>query len=367
MVYIIAFILPFIGVLFNNRMKPTPRKIFLAVICIYFILVIGLRYRVGVDTITYMWTFKSLKSIDKIFATGIFTYRYEPGYLLLTSLVRTFTDQFWVMQTVVATIVTSFIFIFLYRYCRNVFVGILFYLLLQWFYFSMEIMRESIALSIFLLNYRNLEEKKWGKYYFFSLFSIVFHYSAAIIWFIPLARYLKPNWVYFLLCACAIAATPIMQSVNEMLSFLTFSQRIDQYVAKADSLNLNWKLAELMRSGFPAIAVVMAYRIIRQKFAMRQMLLLQILFCMGAFAVPIVFSRFSNYTSMFVTVALANFVCSDRASQFLKCIIICFVIMTQSFYYYSMLPRWYPYVSIFNPKQIHQREQIWKHDFITWR
>lgn len=367
MEYLIAFILAAAGVVVNKKMTTAPRIIYLAIICIYVILVVGLRYRVGVDTISYMNSFRHIRDLNHIFDSDIFSYRYEPGYLLLNSFVKSFTKEFWVLQLIVAAVVNGCIFTFLYQNCKNVFVGVIIFLYLQWFYFNMEIMRESIAISIFLLNYRNLENNNWIRYYLFSLLCISFHYSAVVTCFFPLAKVLKPNITFVVLCMAALAVTPLFERLNEMLSVFSFGGRLDMYVSTADKLNINWKLAELMRTGAPAILTLLAYRKFKEKCRFEKMLLLQIAFCMGAFAMPIIFSRFTNYTSLFATVALANFLCMEINARKFKMCLICLIILTQGFYYYSMYPRWFPYVSIFEPRQIHEREQIWKHDFITWR
>lgn len=367
MEYLIAFILAAAGMVVNKRMTSTPRKIYLGIICIYVIIIVGLRYRVGVDTISYMASFKQIRDLDHIFDSDIFSYRYEPGYLLLNSLVKTFTKEFWVMQMIVGAIVNGCIFAFLYRYCKNVFVGVMIFLFMQWFYFSMEIMRESIAISIFLLNYRNLEKNNWTRYYLVSLIYIPFHYSSVVTWLFPLAKMLKPNMAFVIFCIAALAITPVIERLYELIPFLSLANRLDQYVTNAAGLNLNWKLAELMRTGVPSMAVVMAYRMAKIRCPQEKMLLLQILFCMGAFAIPMIFSRFTNYTTMFVTVGAANFLCDIESSRKLRVALLGIILLSQGFYYYSMYPRWFPYVSIFNPHQVHEREQIWKHDFITWR
>lgn len=366
MEYAIPFILVIIGIIFNSKMTPVPRKIFLGLICAYLVILLGLRYCVGVDTISYTRSFKHIPPIDRLFDKNIFTYRYEPGYLIINSIVKYFTHEFWPVQMIVAAILNGSVFVFLYKYCKNVFIGIFFFLILQWFYFSMEIMRESIAVSIFLLNYRNLEHKNWVRYYLFSILSVFFHYSAAITLFMPLARILKPNLTFLTLCLCALAVTPLVERFNDMISTLSIAARFDQYVSNADNLNLNWKLAELMKSGFPAIVGLMIYLKYKIKCKVQQMLLVQIALCVAAFAVPLMFSRFTNYTSMFVTVAIANIMSDKRFHTNLRILLFAFVLLTQSFFYATKYQRWYPYVSIFDPHSVHAREQIWKHDFITW-
>lgn len=367
MVYLIAFILAAVGAYYNGKFQPAVRKTFLSVLCLYLIIVLGLRYRVGVDTINYMYNFKEVKSLSHFLSSRIFEMRMEPGFLFVCSLSKSLGGGFTLVQLIMAAITNGCIFIFLYRYCKNVFVGVLFFLFLQWFYFSMEIMRESAAIAIFLLNYRNLEKKRWVLYYIFTIPSLLFHYSAAIVWFFPFARMLKLNYKYLILCVGILLIAPLLEKLSDMLSFLFIAKRFDSYIKNVSELNFNFMLMENVKINFPAIATLVVYYITKQKSNVENMLLLHILLGLGIFAIPLLFSRFTNYTTMFVTVALANILCTREVSKNLRILLLCFTILTQAFYYSHMYPRWFPYVSIFNPKQIHAREQIWKHDFITWR
>ena len=54
MEYAFAIILVFIGIRFNSRMAKSLRITYLATICLYVILLMGFRYRVGIDTLNYM-------------------------------------------------------------------------------------------------------------------------------------------------------------------------------------------------------------------------------------------------------------------------------------------------------------------------
>ena len=228
-------------------------------------------------------------------------------------------------------------------------------------------MRESLALSIFLLNYRNLKENRLLLYYLLCPLSIIFHYSAIIILFFPFARWLKVNFVFIILCVCFLAITPLVENLNALLNIAAISGRVTQYVEGAEDLNLNWRLAELVKAAFPAIFALICYRICKAEIPNRQMLLLQILFCMGAFAIPIIFSRFTNYTALFVTVACANLMSLPAAKRWMKALFVAAIILTQSFSYYSMYDRWFPYVSIFYPEPHPVRGQLYRHHFLQWK
>lgn len=363
MEYLIPFVLAGIGIYKNNQWTTSKRKVFIGVILVYVILLLGFRYRVGMDTIGYMKSFDKARDLAHFWTLRIFRERHEPGYLFVCAICKSISKEFWVLQLVMASITNSCIFIFLYRYCRNVFVGIIIFFILQWLYFSTEIMREGVAIGIFLLNYKNIEDRKWIRFYLLSLVSISFHYSAIIIWLFPFVKYLKFNIWYILICIGILAITPMIIKIGEILSFETITDRIDKYVGKNFNYNLNWKIGEFIKAAFPAIIALAVGRLFKIHQYFKSILLLQILLCIGAFAIPIIFSRFANYSSIFVTVSFANILCIKYLKPWLKTILVCMLLTTQSYYYYKMYPAWVPYVSIFDQKYIRERELLWRSYF----
>lgn len=363
MVYLIALIVALIAACLNDRLDSTIRKSILILLCIYVILIFGFRYKVGIDTISYMDAYRYTPSLDHFFTAKT---RYEPGFFFVCCLCRTFNFEFWTVQMIMATITNVCVFIFLNRYCRNVFIGIIFYFLILALYFNAEIMRESAAVGIFLINFRNLERKNWKRYYLISILSVLFHYSAIIIFFFPFVRWLKLNLVFYSLCIIFIVITPFIERMNEIIQIAAISGRIDQYVAGAQDLNFNWRLGELVHSSFPAIGVIILYRFFKIKLEFNHIILLQILFCMGAFAVPLIFSRFTNYTAMFVIVAIANLLSCGLVKNWLKIFFVAFVLLTQSYSFYNNYNRWLPYVSIFYPQDLAYRNNLYRHQFLPW-
>lgn len=367
MVYLIAFIFAIFGAMVNNRLSPSMRKAVFITLGLYMVLIIGFRYKVGIDTVNYMREFKHIPTLEELLSGNhIAKTRYEPGYFLICCICKSFSSQFWPLQMVMSVITTGGIFIFLYRNCSNIFLGVVFFILLQWLYFSTEVLRESAAVSIFLVNYKNLEEKCWWKFYLGCIGSMMFHYSAIITFFFPFVRLLEKKIVFYGMCICFIGITPIVENINSMLNIAAVAGRIDWYVSGAQDLNLNWRLGELIRSAFPAILIIVIYWICHDVIRFRPVLLLQILLCAGAFAIPIIFSRFTNYTTVFVTVAAANLVASHRIGAWIKVAFIALLLLSQSYYLNSMFPRWLPYSSIFYPETYVHRSKIFRHDFMPW-
>ena len=175
MEYIFVLILVFIGIRVNSRMAKSLRITYLAIICLYVILLMGFRYRVGTDTINYMDGYlERTTTLDDFGALDFTQTRFEPGYMFLAACCRSLSNEFYVLQLLCAFILNSCVFLFLYRYCYNPFVGVIVYFVLTCLYFNTEIMRESLAIAIFLLNYPNLKSRKWVRYYILCLFSICF-------------------------------------------------------------------------------------------------------------------------------------------------------------------------------------------------
>ena len=157
---------------------------------------------------------------------------------------------------------------------------------------------------------------------------------------------------------------PLVSRLNNILTLLSLAGgRIDGYIDRADNLTFFWKLAALVKSAFPCLIAILFSKRRATESLFYKMLLLQLLFCAGAFSIPVIFSRFTNYTALFVVISLANEIVRKQMKPFTKGIIICFVIMTQVYYYKGMYTTWIPYVSIFNPRIIPARERLWWEHF----
>lgn len=364
MEYAIALIMAAIGIFLNRKLTPQGRKVLMGVILAYVVCLLGFRYRVGMDTIGYMKTFSGEPDFDHLWSLRSLNLKHEPGYLLICAICKLFTGEFWPVQMILALITDTCIFIFLYRYCRNVFVGIFLFFMLQCLYFGTEVIRESAAISIFLVNLRNAERGRWLTYYLVSLLSVSFHYSAIITWFLPLARFIRPNIIFLILCVVILGVTPLVERLNQLLSIAAISERIDTYTRDVNSVNMNWRIGEFLKTGIPAIITLAACGISRMKVPFRHFILLQILLCCGAFAIPVIFQRLTNYTTLFVTVTLANYLVFDKARVWMRGLVLSFVLLTQSYYYISLSSAWFPYVSVFNPFNDPDREalyhKIWK-------
>ncbi len=346
---------------YKKRKMASSLRVFCVVsICLVMILLIGLRYRVGVDTLNYMNSYASAPKIEMYIKHFSLSSIRDPLFHLIESICRTCTPDFWPFQLILTSISTTGIVIFINRNSTNPFIGLAIFILLQWLYFTTEILRESIAIAIFLLNYQNIKKRRFLRYYLISFLSIGFHYSAMITWVVPFCIKLRINFYYILICIGIILSTPLLDSLNQLLAIATITDRVNQYMNQAEMLNFNWRLAELIRSATLPLAIIIICKLRKLKIQFQGMILLQIIFCLGTFAVPVIFLRFTNYTALFITVVLSNLLGSQKLLSFLKLSLCCLIIVSQFHYYSQIYHRWFPYVSIFKLRQVVDREYSWQ-------
>ena len=151
-----------------------------------FICIVGLRYRLGVDSVRYATFFSDLPDIGQLWSYDFSSTRYGLGYLLLASIVRSITDDFTLMQFVLATLVNTVLFTFFYRNTRHIFTCLFFYFFLSFFNYNFEILRESCAVAMFVMGWKYILSQNWIKYYLCALAAFLFHMSGIITLFVPI-------------------------------------------------------------------------------------------------------------------------------------------------------------------------------------
>ena len=365
MEYILILIIVIIIANNYSRLKYNDKKVLIILVAVYSILLMGLRYRVGIDTLNYMSsynytpTFKDFNNID--FSTT----RFEPGYLFLCALCRAITPDFWVLQLVHSLILCICVFKFTKANAINPFLGIAIYMYLAWLYFNTEILRESLAIGVFLLNYKNLKEERWIKYYIISLISISFHFSAIIILFFPFVKLLKFNILYIIACILVIMIIPFAEQLTSYINIMSINGRIEEHISSADALNFNWRIANLIRNISVSVFSMYIYKKIKVKSELTPYILFHILLGVGAFSIPIIFVRLSNYTLPFVVIYVANLISilGKLHKKMLSNLLIVLIFCSQIIYYKDMYSCWFPYVSIFSERIIPAREKLWYEHF----
>lgn len=158
--------------------------------CILLIVVFGFRNYVGGDTISYIAMWDLVPDLSEVNLLNFVASRFMPFWYFLCASCKTISDEFWILSLTQAAIVNIVTFIAISKLTKYRFTASLIYLLYLSLYFNCEIMRESIAVSFFMLAFPYFIEKKWFQYYFLCFVGYMFHSSAFLCFLYPfLYRY----------------------------------------------------------------------------------------------------------------------------------------------------------------------------------
>lgn len=130
----------------------------------------------------WKFNFKNFNSIDSSF---------NIGFTLFMSLCKSIVPSFYFFKLVYACILNITIFSFFKKNTDKLFMAILFYLMQGALYFNFEILREALAICVFIWSIPYFENKKWGKYLLFCALAFSLHVSSVIMLFVPLIQLIK--------------------------------------------------------------------------------------------------------------------------------------------------------------------------------
>lgn len=166
----------------NDNVKKYIEIITLIVLCI----ISGTRYNIGgSDYGVYKQIFEKSpvlfkSSIDvslKVFESiGV-----EIGYLFFNSIVKTLGFNFYGLTLIHSIFFYTCMYIGLKKYVKNFNFFIIIFLYKLFYYNTFISMRQSIAIAIFFLVFKYIEERKFFKYAFGCILAFLFHNSAIIL------------------------------------------------------------------------------------------------------------------------------------------------------------------------------------------
>lgn len=209
-------------------------------------LISGLRYRIGVDTLQYeQWFDYRLSELAQIDQSDLsIKNAYGPLFVLLASLVKSLGGNWVTFQLVHSLVLNCSIFVFFKRYSSKCFTAIAIYYLLIFYQYNCEILRQSLAIAVYLFSMPFLLEKKYMKYIIVVLIASLFHIAALIALLIPLFLSIKNNNKFFILACALFLIQPMLigtfQNYLELLNkYFQFTDRITSYIDNNEAFNLN--------------------------------------------------------------------------------------------------------------------------------
>jgi hypothetical protein len=380
MVYIIILTILFLYSAWEIRIGPVDKRdLVYWFFLIVFILISGLRWKVGGDSFAYQELFEmNLDTKMGFFDLLEENLKYEPFFLMFMVLCKAIINEFWFFQLCHAIFINITIFYFIRRYCTLKFTGLLIYSFFFYFYFNMEILREAIAVCIFLWMYPFFVKRKWIKYYLLALVAIMFHYSALTLLFFPIFRNVTFKFKSAIVIVVIVFAIVIFSAnFSSFLGMVGQDSLATRYLLYSNvTLNV---FGIVYNSIFYVILPYFFYvfnkaRNYPENFPSLLFLyfLIAIIFCVISG-----FGRLLNYLTPFLAVYYVNSIKQisyDRNVRQIKWLLLLIVLgvpfcMKTMYYYQStsnLVPNtrkinlWYPYSTIMTKDEYLNREYIYK-------
>lgn len=377
MIYLIVFILFLNGIIIFDRNKKEGNRYYWS-LCVLLILLWGLRYHVGGDSLRYENHFSDYPLLSELYNFD-FTYAsYQPFWYIYNSFLKTICDSFIFFQIVHSIIINVGFFVFFKKNSSKKFLLATLYYILWSPYYNAEILRESYSVLIFLLSYKYLLQKKYIKYYLLSLFALLWHVSALFLFIVPILYNIfnkidnkKAIGLIFILSLSAFVILNYIFS-QSVLSILLQGGIIDRLESTLDSgsLNINGVIFKLF---VLSPAFLLLYRFTSRKEQMKRNTILLYIFVelIGISFIPI--QRLSNYFVFFYLLFIVDAYAETLGKKYhgLYKFTILFVILLRMNYYSLELEQGFhkydlylPYHSVFDPKEEIQRETFIINEFL---
>ena len=349
MIYVVAFILILYSwILVDLKHYRKLSSVCICVIIVFLILIAGLRYRVGGDSLHYIDTYTSMPTW-KNWEFFSFDEGYGPLWYLFCAISKTLGADFVYLQLLHAIIVNlTFLYVFKKR--------------------SVNVI--SCFLIYFLIYYiSNLMEKRYFRYYLGCLFSIGFHFSALVLLVFPLLNYLlKAKYANWLLGIGGGIVLLVFFYIlpNHYMIFMDFMPIIGLKLKSYSTLEMNNVLG-IMYYAISFVAFLGFYLI-----ANKNMKMLLLFLFLGAMNQGLM--RIANYLIPFAIPYVVNvgysLITMEKFAYnkilFIGCF--AFLIFQKSYYYLAdtshlavhtrQYELWYPYESVFKPIKHTHRELI---------
>lgn len=315
-------------------------KIFLLLtFVVFFILIASREMTMGNDTQPYLELYDVCDARKwNIFNTGL---RYEPGFLAFNVVLSYLHVSPRLFLCITALIFSVAAYRFIKENSNNYLMSTLLFVNLLFFFQSMSIMRQFMALSIILFfGFRVLKEKKLLKYVLVVVVAALFHYSALIALLIYPLYHLKYNRRRVLIMAfCTLLVSLFLSQIYSYITSLLETETDYTYmIGEAKLNNIISTLIYLVTFLF-SLFVIKKER--KQDYGFY---LYSLFFTMAIYFVSIsmaVLSRVSLYFAIISIIALPNIIEANiRESKMLVELIVIGLFMTYATIIVVSKPEW---------------------------
>lgn len=359
-------------------------KIHYNILLLISILLGGVSYRLGIDTIRYEISFNELNvnmaySIEDFLLSGN-----EPIWYHVNKYIKSIGIGFWGVKLIVLGFVNYVVFWFVRKYSPAFFFSILLYFVYFYFAFNFQILREVLAVAFVLLGLDCVLSRRKKGYILFLLWMIpacLSHHFAFVAIIVPLACHLRNGKWYVFAVISIFLVLPYLELLLSDLSMLdeNLSQRVETYLSSEDQgfkdgISVELLLKNLIVGVFPIYMCTLYCNSTKNKgFFIGMTLAYIIVSVVSLTSIGIVY-RLRNYFAIPMIVAMGdafkNMYNKEKIIQLLPIlksrVIIIFIILlliVSPIYKLFKSPLWrmyIPYSSILFEEKNSERESLYR-------
>lgn len=350
--------------------------------CIIFVLMSGLRYRLGVDSVMYESAFSYYPTIDK-YNLG---YEYcrdakDIFWAILNSLCKTIHNSFVTVQFIMGIFTNIVVFWFVKKHCSRPFLAILLYLVTLWPLITFEALREGLSVTFYIWALDALISKKSLTVYYLRVWPAIFcHTFGFMTLFFPLIQILKPNktTIYFTIVASLSILIFGYMLGDIVMAYVTLDSiagdKLNMYF-ESDLYGSNmWSIGGILSIviGYVLPISAMAFIIVKKDNPVSNWLFPYLIFMLlvSLFKISLpVFYRFFNYFYLVLVIGMCECLNTNMLNRNFRILgkIAVFLFVFMVLYYFSKpsgvskypsIYRYYPYNSIITKDYNYKTEQL---------
>lgn len=192
--------------------------LFFSCVALIFLLSAFRSSSVGVDTRQYWSFYQTIDSRSSVFST-----EFEIGFSLLVKVLHCVCKNPQLLLVVSSFLIVSSTSYFIKTNSKNIFLSLLLFVLYNYWFGCLNLMRQSLALSFILLGYNQLKKNTFKNdcYFLLSVLLACAFHKSAIIWIIvPFLRYIKITKQR--LIGTSIAGVYIFAFTNVLFNIIVF-------------------------------------------------------------------------------------------------------------------------------------------------
>lgn len=302
--------------------------------------------------------------------------------IFFVALIKSTINDFIFFQIVHSIIINSVVFWFISSNTKNKFTAVFLYFLFLYVLVNMEIAREALAVSVFLVSVKFLQNKKYVAYYLLAIIAFLFHYGAAISFVFPLIYGIRITlrrifWLFVVVAGIIINIDFIIAAAFSLGVPPIIFIKLVNYTEVSENLNfMGILIAFLGYILFPCVLMQIENRILRMRSRFYDFYPIFLLLGILVICFPFI-SRFFNYLCLIGIIFLSDFVVelwkSNRfvlgTRYILLTCILSMVLLWNGRYYFSDMSdltgknmrkyvHWYPYSSILDKTKNPDRESL---------